>query len=48
MTERPGTPPVEHEPVEGPDAIVGWRRMHPITPALKGWRILVAVSSASS
>ncbi|WP_426594268.1 PH domain-containing protein [Cellulomonas sp. McL0617] len=31
------------EPVEGPDAIVGWRRMHPITPALKGWRILAVV-----
>lgn len=44
MTEPfPGAPPVEHEPVEGPDAIVGWRRMHPITPALKGWRILAVV-----
>jgi len=36
-------PAVEHEPVEGPDAIEGWRRMHPVTPALKGWRILAVV-----
>ncbi|WP_231505201.1 PH domain-containing protein [Cellulomonas sp. URHE0023] len=46
MTEQlPGThvPPVEHEPVGGPDAITGWRRMHPVTPALKGWRILAVV-----
>ncbi len=46
MTEQlPGTqaPSVEPEPAGGPDAIVGWRRMHPITPALKGWRILAVV-----
>lgn len=23
--------------------ITGWRRMHPVTPALKGWKVLVAV-----
>jgi putative membrane protein len=46
VTEQlPGThaPSVEPEPAGGPDAIVGWRRMHPITPALKGWRILAVV-----
>ncbi|WP_231384262.1 PH domain-containing protein [Cellulomonas sp. URHD0024] len=47
MTEQSpvtsGAPPVQSEPAEGPDAITGWRRMHPITPALKGWRIVVAV-----
>ena len=23
--------------------VTGWRRMHPVTPALKGWKVLVAV-----
>ncbi|WP_249667424.1 PH domain-containing protein [Cellulomonas fengjieae] len=25
------------------EEITGWRRMHPVTPALKGWKVLVAV-----
>ncbi|MET0788375.1 MAG: PH domain-containing protein [Cellulomonas sp.] len=33
-------PDVDTESDEG---ITGWRRMHPVTPALKGWKVLVAV-----
>ncbi len=29
-------------PVPGEDDL-GWRRMHPVTPAVKGWKVLVAV-----
>ena len=32
---------VEHEPAT--QDVTGWRRMHPVTPALKGWKVLVAV-----
>lgn len=36
-----GTPaPVAPPP---PDDALGWRRMHPVTPAVKGWKVLVAV-----
>jgi len=34
------SPDVETEDVED---VTGWRRMHPVTPALKGWKVLVAV-----
>ncbi|WP_315096465.1 PH domain-containing protein [uncultured Cellulomonas sp.] len=35
-----GAPDVETPRAED---ITGWRRMHPVTPALKGWKVLVAV-----
>lgn len=35
-----GTPGVE---TTSDEDITGWRRMHPVTPALKGWKVLVAV-----
>jgi putative membrane protein len=28
---------------ESDEDVTGWRRMHPVTPALKGWKVLVAV-----
>ena len=34
------SPDVETERDED---VTGWRRMHPVTPALKGWKVLVAV-----
>lgn len=34
------SPDVRTENVED---VTGWRRMHPVTPALKGWKVLVAV-----
>lgn len=46
MTGQHGVPagaapgrPVVPEPADG----LGWRRMHPVTPAVKGWKVLVAV-----
>ena len=48
VTEHvPGTPSthrradVERQPATSD--VTGWRRMHPVTPALKGWTVLVAV-----
>ncbi len=45
MTEdRPlpaaATPAAEPEP---PADDLAWRRMHPVTPAVKGWKVLAAV-----
>lgn len=52
MTSVPGTPSAPGTPstpsasdVESvsDEDVTGWRRMHPVTPALKGWKVLVAV-----
>lgn len=40
MTSTPGTPDVD---TTSDEDVTGWRRMHPVTPALKGWKVLVAV-----
>ncbi|GEK22531.1 PH domain-containing protein [Cellulomonas xylanilytica] len=53
MTSTPETPSTHSAPEpprSAPDVdgvsdedVTGWRRMHPVTPALKGWKVLVAV-----
>lgn len=35
--------PAPPAPQPPPDDALGWRRMHPVTPAVKGWKVLVAV-----
>lgn len=35
--------PAPAAPVEAPEDGFEWRRMHPVTPLLKGWKIVVAV-----
>ena len=40
MTATPNTPDIE---TTSDEDVSGWRRMHPVTPALKGWKIVVAV-----
>ncbi|WP_421742182.1 PH domain-containing protein [Cellulomonas sp.] len=39
----PGTPRTPDLETESVEDVTGWRRMHPVTPALKGWKVLVAV-----
>ncbi|WP_421732226.1 PH domain-containing protein [Cellulomonas sp.] len=41
--DAPGTPRTPDVEVESDEYVTGWRRMHPVTPALKGWKVLVAV-----
>ncbi|WP_235518553.1 PH domain-containing protein [Cellulomonas sp. Leaf334] len=43
MTSTPSTPNAPDVDTTSDDDVTGWRRMHPITPALKGWKVLVAV-----
>lgn len=35
--------PAPSAPVDATEDGVGWRRMHPVTPLLKGWKVVVAV-----
>lgn len=46
VTTQPGTPavpsPAAPDGTLGPDGLV-WRRFHPITPAIKGWKVLLVL-----
>ncbi|WP_235523251.1 PH domain-containing protein [Cellulomonas sp. Root485] len=43
MTSTPSTPSTPDVETTSDEDVTGWRRMHPVTPALKGWKVLVAV-----
>ncbi len=38
--------PVRPVPEQAPEDAYDWRRMHPVTPALRGWKVLAAVVAA--
>lgn len=39
--EHPGPASTPAAPVAPPEDDLGWRRMHPVTPAVKGWKVVV-------
>ena len=41
LTDQPGGPPTDPSPVTDPGA-VGFRRLHPLTPVLRGWKVFAA------
>jgi len=41
LTSQPGGPPTDPSPVTDPGA-VGFRRLHPLTPVLRGWKVFAA------
>ena len=43
-TTMPGGPAPLGRPAAGPDGLV-WRRVHPVTPLVKGWKAIAVIAA---